>query len=82
MKLLFFIVNEKAANGRAQKVWKQVKKANSHCYCSLIVKFHLSLENFESDLPLKLCLYINRNTLAFCTTLSILLLPGSSGLSR
>ncbi len=26
MKLLFFIVNEKAANGRAQKVWKQVKK--------------------------------------------------------
>ena len=26
MKLLFFIVNEKAANGRAQKVWKRVKK--------------------------------------------------------
>ena len=26
MKLLFFIVNEKAANGRAHKVWKRVKR--------------------------------------------------------
>ena len=48
-----------------------------------IEKFHLTFDSSESYLSLKLYLYTKRNTLAFCITLlSILLLPGSSGLPR
>ena len=43
MKLLFFIVNEKAANGRAQKVWKQVKKE--------LEKKEINYRSFQTKYP-------------------------------
>ena len=60
MKLLLFIINEKAGNGRGQKVWKQLKKElegkNTH-YRSFHTEYPMHAEEVARQLAYK---YKNR----------------------